>query len=209
MNSKERRKQIIVGLLAVIAVAVLGWNLLGGKPKRGAKSAAQAPSASGSSSLAKGTPGGPAAAKATAPTRLEPSAPIEVAALSTRFPQWVEAPARDPFLPTMTSTNLAKDQGPPPPKASERLVIRAIWRQSGNRLAVVNDAVLGEGDRVAGYLVEKIDASQIWVRGTNGFESVDFLVGAPKTPRVPAGSAPKRPGAPRGTTTTQERRLSP
>lgn len=204
MNSKERRKQIIVGILACAAVGFVMWTLLGPKPKRGAKGPATTASSPAASSAAKNAPS-PAHGTNAAPTRLTPDQPIELAFLSSRFPQWIEAPARDPFLPVLISTNLAKTQGPPPPKASDRLAIRAIWRQSGNRLAVINDSVLGEGDRIAGYMVEKIDANQIWVRGTNGFESVDFLVGSPKTAR-PAGVAPKGAVA-RGSTTQLDRQF--
>lgn len=204
MTRKERRKNIVVGVLATCAVGVMVYQILGSRRPR----PVPPPAPSFTADLPAGpvTPP-PAEAARSVAVELPPILPakaVEVATLRSVYPRWVESPARDPF----------QVLAPPPPsqpvvRAADVLSLRAIWRQSGGRLAVVNELVLGEGDRIAGFAIEKIDASQVWVRGTNGLEHIDFQVGTP--PVQPAKNSPNPPSGPRpaGGTSTQDRRLSP
>jgi hypothetical protein len=95
--------------------------------------------------------------------------PIDAAAVGSRFVQWLEAPRRDPF-----EVYRAALTGPPGPSAAKLLSLKAIWRQAGGQLAVINSAVLAEGDEIAGFKLERIEADAVWVRGTNGSERVEF-----------------------------------
>lgn len=206
MRKRERQKNIVVGLLAVLALGTVTWTLLGSMSgrRRGPRPTPTPAAAAAASPAAPAIPNTPAPTTSPdTPTVLVPDQPIDLPTVRTQYSRWVDSPARDPFqivLPTAP-----KAEGP---RAQDILSLRAIWRQSGGRLAVINNLVLGEGDRIAGFSIERIEANQVWVRGTNGTEHIDFNVGGPAQPSNPG---PRGSGrlASSGTTTTAERRLSP
>lgn len=199
MKKRERRKNIVVGVLATCALGVMVWTLIGGGTGRRRSGPVNLVP-----DLPAPAPAALAAVQAAAPTVLEPEKPIDLVLVRNQYSAWVESPARDPFMLIVAPPQ--KSQGP---RAADLLALRAIWRQSGGRLTVINNLVLGEGDRIAGFSIEKIDASQVWVRGTNGSEHLDLQVGTPPVAR-PDNSKPQ-PGRrpPPGGGTTLERRLSP
>jgi len=77
--------------------------------------------------------------------------------------RWLESPRRDPFRILVPSS-----PQPAGPKASERLTLHAIWRQSGSKLAILNQEIVREGAAFEGFDIETIEADAVWVRGTNG-----------------------------------------
>lgn len=77
------------------------------------------------------------------------------------------------------------------PSAAQLLTLRAVWRQSGSALAVVNGQILREGDQVQGFDLESIEADAVWVRSTQGRERVTFSVPNPALSHItPAAPAP-------------------
>jgi hypothetical protein len=93
--------------------------------------------------------------------------------LETRFPRWVNAPQRDPFLligPEPAQKNLVPTNSP---VASWKLT--GLWSQTDGHLAVLNNKVYAEGDEIEGYRIEKIEGDEVWLRGTNGLERLGLL----------------------------------
>jgi hypothetical protein len=98
------------------------------------------------------------------------AASIELSTVLTGFRRWVESPRRDPFQ----FLSLRLTEAPKGPPASERLSIKALWHQTGGRLAVVNGIVAGEGDKVLDYRIQQIHDDYLVVKGSNGLERVEF-----------------------------------
>jgi hypothetical protein len=67
--------------------------------------------------------------------------------------------------------------------------LKGIWRQTGGRVAAINNGVYSEGDSIDGYKIEKIDGDQIWFQGPERLERLGFD-GAQSGP-----IANERPGA--------------
>jgi hypothetical protein len=211
MRKQQRQKNIVVAALAICAVGFVAWTLVSsGAGRRRYTRPAPAP-APGADPNAQASSALPAAAGTQDPAKaatpgvpLVPVQSIDFQVVHAQYGRWVESPARDPFQVVLAAA--PKSEGP---RAADILSLRAIWRQSGGRLAVINSQVLAEGDRIAGFNVERIDANQVWVRGTNGAEHIDFKVGTPAAARSPQG--PRATGQSQGpaTSTTSERRLSP
>ena len=137
-------------------------------------------------------------------TRRPPEAPIDVAYVQANLSRWMEAPARDPFAVYLPAAG--RNSGP---RADELLSLHAIWRQTGGQLAVINGRIVGEGDRIAGFLVEAIEKSLVRVRGSNGVERIEFQAGRPRPNRTNAlanagASRPAGAAAP-----SRDRTLSP
>ena len=56
--------------------------------------------------------------------------------------------------------------------------LKAIWHQTGSRLAVINNGIYTEGDLIEGYKLETIESDGVWLRGPTGREGLGF--GRPK-----------------------------
>jgi hypothetical protein len=156
-------KQTVLGL--VLGVVVIGgvaaWYLWPASPTK--KTAAPAPA-----------PGPAPAAAAVAGSTNAPAAshlpPVDRTSLESRWLGWVRAPLRDPFLLIP----------PPPPKEAvpvtpaSSLQLSALWLQSGSRLAVINQAVCGEGDTIQGFKILRIDPDKVLVQGPDKTETINF-----------------------------------
>jgi len=111
-------------------------------------------------------PGGPATAVA-----LPPAALIDTQYAQARMAEWIDGPRRDPFLLfNAAQVNRASDK----PAAITRLRLKGIWRQTGGRIAAINNKVYREGDIVEGYRIERIDADQVWFAGPDRNERLAF-----------------------------------
>lgn len=178
---KLLRNPVVVGILATGALAFVVWNIAGpmmkkSRPSRApAKTAKIAPAKPAAGAVKSAKPVTPAAGNhgsgMGAPVGTEDLAgrPMDLATIQARIREWIEAPQRDPF--ERQTAVRARVEGP---KAAEVLSLRAIWRQTGGQFAVINNAVLREGDPVAGYTLERIEGDGVWVSGTNGLERVMF-----------------------------------
>jgi hypothetical protein len=84
--------------------------------------------------------------------------------------EWIESPRRDPFQVRDAPGHLAGTNRP----ASDFLTLSGIWRQTGSALAVINGAVVGQGDTVLQFKIESIESDRVWVYGPSGVERVSF-----------------------------------
>ncbi|MGE3312951.1 MAG: hypothetical protein AB7O66_23525 [Limisphaerales bacterium] len=189
---KLLRNPIAVSLLAVLAGIYSVWTLLGARGFRSHLARASTQSAQGPTAPAplpsSASPPDSAGASAAAPPDTTVR-PIDHPSVSATAPRWIESPRRDPFL--LEQARSAAPDGPP---ASELLSLRAIWRQTGSQLAVINRQIVREGDRLLGFAVETIEAQGVWVRGTNGRERITFPIPT-QPPRVPPVASQPPPAA--------------
>jgi hypothetical protein len=174
---KLLRNPIVAGAAVMAAIGVFAWTLL--SPGHAANSnppnAAFAADPPAIGPFSESQPG------ETTPAD-ESSGLMDLDLVRERFPKWIEAPERDPF-------EAAPPQGPVGPPASELLRLAAIWRQTGGQFAIINGQVLGEGDSIAGFKLERIEGDVIWVSGTNGMERIEFSHRTGReVPRSPEGA---------------------
>ena len=187
---------VVVGVLAVAAVFLMYWNVVRpivGGGSRYAKAPAvqqpqappiqtaktlipQAPAASASlGSQEKVVGPGPSAraeldtnatSRAQAPalrTTVQERC-LDMGEVQAHAPSWTDAPRRDPF----------RGRYEPHAEAKKVLTLKAIWRQTGVDLAVINGHVVQPGDSVLEFSIETIDSDSVWVVGPNGREELTF-----------------------------------
>ena len=129
-----------------------------------------------------------------------PQKGIDADYVASRFVGWVSSPPRDPFLSvaaSRTDTNSVAE-GPSPVPTWK---LSGIWRQTGGRSAAINGLVYSEGDEIEGWKVERIEADQVIVRGTNRVERLTIFGGVQGSPassppvqaRPPARKLGQRP----------------
>lgn len=86
-------------------------------------------------------------------------------------------PARNPFFfeaapsPAKVSVVAPSKPVPPPPPA---LVLQGIWISKAHRYAVVNGAILSEGEGVLGWKVVQIEAKVVFFQ--NGTQSKKLVL---------------------------------
>jgi hypothetical protein len=155
---------VTAGLCAIAAVVVIYQFFEPNLHGRGSYSSPKP--ASAVSPVAPPPPMAPAPVAA-----LPPPAPIETQYARARMAEWIDVPRRDPFLvfnrglaTKRTETNSVVTQ----------LKLQGIWRQTGGRIAAINNKIYSEGDVVEGYRVERIDADQVWFAGPGRNERLAF-----------------------------------
>jgi hypothetical protein len=170
---KFLRNPIVVGVLATIACIYSVWTALGSRGPRSSPAAAETPAATTSLDPAPLLPASVTptdiVADTPAPAGDTTGRPIDIPAVAALAGRWIESPRRDPFR--VERPRESKPSGPP---ASQLLALRAVWRQTGSQLAVINEQILREGDQLQGFAIETIEAEGVWVRGTNGRERITF-----------------------------------
>lgn len=179
---KLLRNPIFVVLLLVAAIAVAYSSM---KPKsRPARSSRPAAGAA-TNVAAKAKPAGKTNAVTAAAVR--PERPIDVAYVEKHAQEWMEAPARDPFF----AYNLLKQANRQATNPPVRLVLTAIWRQTGGIFAVINGTVCSEGDKVEGFRVERIEDDRVILENDEWREVVRFPGAA--TSELPDHEYPEQP----------------
>lgn len=176
---KALKNPVVVGVLAVVALGVVINSVMpkkqGSKPKSGAdKTAVAAPAKT---------------KKSKAPAFIEPDVNMDAAQAG-----WLAVPERDPFgsrKPAVQAAAKTTEAITSPVPTEEVLQLSAIWMQDAARpLAILNGKIVGEGDTVKGFRVERILTDQILVAGTRGLASVRF----PGNPPPPV-TDPSKPAA--------------
>ncbi|MCX8108297.1 MAG: general secretion pathway protein GspB [Verrucomicrobiae bacterium] len=161
---KLLQNPVVVVVLVVAAVwVVVSASRPKTRPGRGSKPATSAKVESVQ----------PQTTNQTVSVQIRPEKPIDIAYVEKRAREWMEAPARDPFF----AYALVRRTPPQGTNAPVRLVLSAIWRQSGGTFAVINGVVCGEGDRVEGFRVERIEDDRVIVENGEWREVVRFSTG--------------------------------
>jgi hypothetical protein len=186
----------IVGGLCVIAVGLVGYQVLAPRSPGGKATAPNRPALVTAASPARSAPGvlaarasdpGRAAARTAPGTNATPPATlIDRTYVQSHLAQWVASPSRDPFQLLSPSGKPAPVAKPAPVPVSpvSRWKLKAVWQQSGSRLAAINTGVYAEGDVIKGYegyRIEQIESDQVWFQGPTGRESLSFTNAPPGT----------------------------
>jgi len=176
---KPLRNPWVVAVLAILILAVVGWQMGGWAWLKRWYNTYTSPGAT-----ARSTNSPPAVAATTtnvATNKIVRTAmTIDRTYIDAHFRAWVESPRRDPFRMYVAPKEPQAD----PLAAAQVITLYAVWRQTGARLATLNSQVLGEGDVIEGFTVDRIESDQVWVRGARGVEPVYF-----------GGTRPALPGA--------------
>jgi hypothetical protein len=169
----------IVGGLCVIAAGVVGYQFLAPRSPGGTATAPNGPALVPAASPASPTPGalaqrasdpGRATARTTPGTNATPPATlIDRSYVQSHLAQWMESPPRDPFL-----FSPAGKPGSAAASPVSQWKLKALWRQTGSRLAAINNGVYAEGDLIQGYKIERIESDRVWFQGPAGRESLGF-----------------------------------
>ena len=170
----------VVGVLCVAAVGVVGYQVLPARRPAATVVAAgnppplalSAPTSNVSSGIpVEQTPDPPASTSRTSQgtNTAAQLRPVDLAYLQSHFAQWVESPRRDPFLLPLAAKAAAVTNS-----SVFQWKLKAIWRQTGSRLAAINDRVYAEGDEISGYRLDQIDSDRVWFQGPSGRECLRF-----------------------------------
>lgn len=168
---KFLRNPIVSGVLALVAVLVVAYQI--GRPmlQRSWARQVRAPVVASVTKAAESVlqqaasqagVGGLLASNLVA----SPLQPVDSATIVAKADGWIEAPARDPFRLLPPPEYVPGDTNAPPSPV-ESWKLKAIWRQTGGRVAAINDGVFAEGDDVDGFRVVRIEGDVVWVEGTN------------------------------------------
>ena len=214
------RNPMVTGALAVAAVAMVFYQFGGAKrfrstPKAASSAAAVAPPAlatqpglpgpnAGVASQPDGARSAPTGSNASAETAQGPERSVDREYAATHYKAWVsESRRRDPFLliPPSAGDSGPSGTGTNSPVASWKL--KAIWNQTGSRLAVINNHVYRVGDQIQGYKIFRIANDEVWFQGPDRKERLGFE----PPPKAPAKSTANghKPGTgvpPNGNLTT-------
>jgi hypothetical protein len=172
---KLLRNPIAVAILAVLAVAVMGYQFW---PMIRPRFARKAPTPSSPAPVV--APTAPARpVKPTADVPAPPPAPsntVEIVILEANSVRWIETPRNDPFKVRFYVSAQGTNSRP----AMEVLTLNAIWQQNeGAPLAVINNRLLGEGDVILEFKISAIEPDRVWVDGPNGRERIRFKLPTP------------------------------
>ena len=96
---------------------------------------------------------------------------VEQNVVEARLHAWLESPARDPFFLASVKSPEAAHQYLSPVRNWQ---LKAVWRQTGGRIAAINKSIYAEGDEVEGYRVRRIENDGVWLEGPVGLEHLDF-----------------------------------
>jgi hypothetical protein len=176
---KFLRNPFVSGALALVAVLVVVYQI--GKPlaqrywARNVRAPAVATVTKAlESAVTKAATGQPALGSSSVSIlSAAPRDPIDTAAVAEKVGVWVEAPSRDPFRvlppPMESGGNTNAIRSP-----LENWMLKAIWRQTGGRVAAINDGVYGEGDLIEGFKVLRVEGDVVWLEGTNRIYHLRF-----------------------------------
>jgi len=199
---KLLRNPVVVGLLAVVALGVVLYQVMGAKLFRGRPSApkpsvAAALPAAPNRAASAPNPGTKAAGSGTSQKQPSfatvplPRQGVDASAIEDGFKTWVAAPRRDPFwlLAPIVEKPGSFESETNSPVATWTL--NAIMNQTDSRLAVIMDQVYRVGDVIQGYKLVRIEQDEVWFQGPTRHERLGF---AKATQGTLTNNAPKQKG---------------
>jgi len=175
MKSSPLQNPYVVTALALAAAVALFLQFRKPTPPGSVTSKKERPAKTQTASSKVSTKGGkkvtskPGAMPKPAGKPSGPARPVDVTHINQRLEKWITSPNRDPFgLYPKPSKELTATQT----NASQVLTVSAIWRQTGQRLAIINNIVTTENSEILGYRIEQIDASVVRLIGPLGSEQI-------------------------------------
>ena len=161
---KFLRNPIVTGILAVIAVLVVLYQIMGSNFRFHLGGTAARVVQTIAPSLAPPPPPPSPQTNSVAASPDAPEVDVDRGYLEARFAKWVAAPQRDPFLLFVTDKEKTKEEAEfASPLAKWKL--QGIWDQTGGKLAVINKRVHRVGDEIEGYTILRIEGDEVWFQG--------------------------------------------
>lgn len=186
---KALRSPWVSGALVILAVAVFLYQFR--QPRRAQPRPAPAQAPAPVARLPKIKVPLPAVPAATNAAVL-PALGIDRAYAESHLAEWADSPQRDPFflIPVVSDKPVHQYTSPVP-----NWKLKGIWRQTGGRVAAINNRVYSEGESIEGYKIERIEDDQVWFQGPERMERLGF-----EPDNLGKGSSPPeaRPGKPPG-----------
>ena len=151
----------LTGTLVMVAVGLVIYQVLG-TTGRGHASVAAEPVAYAA------PPAVPAPALAV-PAAPEPALVLDRKFVELHLSDWLTKSQRDVFTAPVVKHFVPSTNG-----MASRWHLKAIWAQTGSRVAAINNSVYSEGDHIEELTVERIEDTQVWLKGPEGRELVEF-----------------------------------
>lgn len=113
------------------------------------------------------------------------SAQYDIGHFKTSDLHWNEQPERDPFAPLSAikaqdvTAVLDKVQAPTQGARKAQLslpVVNAVVRSESYRYAVINDQIVGVGDRISGFRVDGLDRASVTLRRLSSNQTFKVMV---------------------------------
>jgi hypothetical protein len=159
----------VTGALVVAAVGVVIFQVLGANSRR---DQGVAPEPASRAVIA---PAPLVAATGASTSTPEAALTMDRKYIEQHLGEWIDAPGTDAF-----GAPLAELRSPTRAAAS-RWHLKAIWAQTGSRVAAINNGVYSEGDHIEELTVERIRDNEVWLKGPSGRELVEFENAAMKS----------------------------
>lgn len=200
---KLLRNPIVTGILAVVALAVVfyqagGAKLLRARPKAPSATAIAPPTAPPAANPV-ATAANPARDNGSPATGInsnrESAMPSNRAVdrefAAANFKHWIrDSRLRDPFLLLQPAVEAVDTTAAETNSPVATWKLKAIWNQTGSRLAVINNGVYRVGDEIEGYKILRIENDEVWFQGQNRKERLGFET-PQKAPAKNAATEPK------------------
>lgn len=106
--------------------------------------------------------------------------------------EWIDSPRRDPFLHEASYGDAFGGENSP----VRSWKLKAIWRQTGGRVATINERVYQEGDVIQNYKIERIEGDQVLFDGPHGKERLGFSKPERTRPSQTETGPASRPSSP-------------
>lgn len=106
--------------------------------------------------------------------------------ISTHWRDWILSPARDPFLVARVETKIVNSNV----TELSSFQLKAIWMQTGGRLAAIDSGIYTEGDRLADFRIVRIEPEAVVVHRPDlppGADRITFTSYSPAAPK-PTGN---------------------
>jgi hypothetical protein len=171
---KALRSPWVSGGLVTVALAFVAYQVLSGSRGRARTYEAEVPSPAAPAPAAQASAvpnAGSQQAAATKARQPSSSGGIDRKYVSLHLTNWTEGVRRDPFLlyapPHQTAATNA-------PSQLAKWKLKAIWRQTGSRVAALNNAIYREGDSIEGYKIIRIEDEVIWLQNADSLDHLEF-----------------------------------
>lgn len=188
---KLLRNPAVTGVLVLIAVGVVAYQVIQGTRGRGggqreAMAAAATSEPASAPSLSRAS-AGPKTSSAANSLSKQPG--IDRRLIGMQFHSWVQGASRDPFQLNHGATpKKVIPINAPSPTAKWKL--KAILLQTGSRMAIINNQIYREGDSIDGYRIVSIDEDTVWFQTPDSREHLGFQKRSPVPVVLPPSTSP-------------------
>ena len=168
------RSPWVSGALVLVALGTVGYQVLTVSRAGGRSGGPQAPAAASPGPLAASPAPQRALPNPPAPAKGQPSLPsigMDREYIALHFANWKVGTSRDPFLlhqstaPQKASTNAS---------SVSKWKLKAIWHQTGSRIAAINQGIYREGDSIENYKIIRIEDDAVWFQNPDSLDHLEF-----------------------------------